>query len=64
MEYNKSTSLIDETVTRRATQYRFFSRDKAYGMRLLYEMMLIRRFEEKSAALYTKERSVDFFICM
>jgi TPP-dependent pyruvate/acetoin dehydrogenase alpha subunit len=40
----------------------FVDMDK--NKQLFYQMKLIRRFEEKSAALYTKERSVDFFICM
>ncbi|MGE5106669.1 MAG: pyruvate dehydrogenase (acetyl-transferring) E1 component subunit alpha [Sphingobacteriales bacterium] len=34
--------------------------EKDYGIRLLYQMMLIRRFEEKSAELYTKEKIRGF----
>jgi TPP-dependent pyruvate/acetoin dehydrogenase alpha subunit len=33
---------------------------KEHGLRLLYEMQLIRRFEEKSAELYTKEKIRGF----
>jgi pyruvate dehydrogenase E1 component alpha subunit len=33
---------------------------KDHGLRLLYQMMLIRRFEEKSAELYTKEKIRGF----
>ena len=33
---------------------------KAHGLELLYQMMLIRRFEEKSAELYTKEKIRGF----
>jgi pyruvate dehydrogenase E1 component alpha subunit len=34
--------------------------EKDFGTRLLYQMMLIRRFEEKSAELYTKEKIRGF----
>lgn len=34
--------------------------DKDFGISLLYQMMLIRRFEEKSAELYTKEKIRGF----
>src|SRR5665647_88580 len=34
--------------------------EKDYGIKLLYQMMLIRRFEEKSAELYTKEKIRGF----
>lgn len=34
--------------------------DRELGRKLLYEMMLIRRFEEKSAELYTKEKIRGF----
>ena len=34
--------------------------DRELGHRLLYQMMLIRRFEEKSAELYTKEKIRGF----
>jgi pyruvate dehydrogenase E1 component alpha subunit len=34
--------------------------EKKYGIRMLYQMMLIRRFEEKSAELYTKEKIRGF----
>lgn len=34
--------------------------DKDQGVKLLYQMMLIRRFEEKSAELYTKEKIRGF----
>ena len=37
-----------------------FLPDKNYGLKLLYEMMLIRRFEEKSAELYTKQKIRGF----
>jgi pyruvate dehydrogenase E1 component alpha subunit len=33
---------------------------KEYGLKLLYQMLLIRRFEEKSAELYTKEKIRGF----
>jgi len=36
------------------------SLEKDYGIKLLYQMMLIRRFEEKSAELYTKEKIRGF----
>lgn len=34
--------------------------EKNHGLHLLYQMMLIRRFEEKSAELYTKEKIRGF----
>ena len=34
--------------------------EKDHGIKLLYQMMLIRRFEEKSAELYTKEKIRGF----
>lgn len=34
--------------------------DKILGQKLLYQMMLIRRFEEKSAEMYTKEKIRGF----
>lgn len=34
--------------------------DRALGQRLLYQMMLVRRFEEKSAEMYTKEKIRGF----
>jgi TPP-dependent pyruvate/acetoin dehydrogenase alpha subunit len=37
-----------------------FSTDKHHALYLLYQMMLIRRFEEKSAELYTKEKIRGF----
>lgn len=37
-----------------------FLPDKNYGLKLLHEMMLIRRFEEKSAELYTKQKIRGF----
>ena len=33
---------------------------KSHGVKLLYQLMLIRRFEEKSAELYTKEKIRGF----
>jgi pyruvate dehydrogenase E1 component alpha subunit len=36
------------------------STDKNHGLHLLYQMMFIRRFEEKSAELYTKEKIRGF----
>ncbi len=37
-----------------------YSIDKTYGLKLLYQMLLIRRFEEKCAELYTKEKIRGF----
>ena len=34
--------------------------ERNYGIRILYQMILIRRFEEKSAELYTKEKIRGF----
>ena len=60
MEYNTSTSLIKELSQAGQPNTDSHSRDKVYGMKLLYEMILIRRFEEKSAELYTKEKIRGF----
>jgi len=35
-------------------------KEKDHGIKILYQMMLIRRFEEKSAELYTKEKIRGF----
>jgi len=37
-----------------------FAIDRTVGQKLLYEMLLVRRFEEKSAEMYTKEKIRGF----
>ncbi|MFC0775058.1 hypothetical protein [Terrimonas alba] len=60
MEYTTSTSLIKELSQGGQPNTDSYSGDKVYGMKLLYEIMQIRRFEEKSAELYTKEKIRGF----
>lgn len=47
---------MDKTETIQTT----YTIDKVNGLKFLYQMMLIRRFEEKSAELYTKEKIRGF----